>query len=143
MIVLIVATFSYTRRAGLNTLGQDALLSHRASLKRGEEPGALERRCDPALSSIPRKALLIVGVRVMRSTNDMVEALARSGCSTFCYPEHGYGNDSASMRMLNGSPALYHRCCSDGILVRSSERRDVKSRRPRHISDEANWHAGR
>ena len=106
--LLIVVTFSCTQRVGLNTLGQEALLSHRASQKRREERGAFERRYDPALSSIPRKASLIVGVLVMRSTNDMVSEVARSGCSTFCNPEYGYGNGSASMKMLNGSPALYH-----------------------------------
>ena len=51
MIVLIVATYSYMQPAELNALSQDALLSRRASLKRREEPGAFERRCDPALSS--------------------------------------------------------------------------------------------
>ena len=89
MIVLIEGTFSYMRLVELNTLGQDALLPRRASLKRREEPGAFERRCDPALSSIPRRALLIVGVRVMRSINDMVAAVARSGCSTFCNGARG------------------------------------------------------
>ena len=79
MLVLIGATYSYTRRVGLNALSQDALPSHRASLKRREEPGAFERSGDPALSSIPRRALLIVGVRVMRSTKDMVAAVNKKG----------------------------------------------------------------
>ena len=79
MIVLIEGTFSYMRLVEPSVQGQDASLSRHALQRRREEPGAFERRCAPALSSIPRRALLIVGVRVMRSTKDMVAAVNKKG----------------------------------------------------------------
>ena len=123
MIGLIEGTYSYTQLAGLNVHGQDALLSHRASPRRRGEPGAYAKRyvLEPLL--IVRRATSIRMAHVMPSTSGMGVVVARSGCSTFCNPERGYGNASASMRTRNGSRGRYRQSYSGETLVRRSGRR--------------------
>ena len=77
MIVLIVATYSYTQLAGLNALGQDALLSRHVSPRRLGEPGAYAQRyvLEPLL--IVRKVSSIGMDRVMRSINAMGVAVSK------------------------------------------------------------------
>mgnify|MGYP004175252437 CR=1 FL=1 len=123
MIVLIVATYSYMPLAEPSVQGQDALLSHRASPRRHGEPGAYAKRYVLEPWWIVQRVSSIGMALVMRSTSGMGVAVARSGCSTFCNPERGYGSASGSMRTRNGSRGWYRPSCSGRILVRRSGRR--------------------
>ena len=122
MIGLIVATFSYMQLVGLYAHGRDASLSRHGLPRRRGEPGAYAKRYVLEPLSIVRKVSSIGMDRVMRSINAMGVAVARSGCSTFCNPERGYGNASASMRTRNGSRGRYRPSCSGRTLVRRSRR---------------------
>ena len=97
----------------------------RSVRKERGEPGAYAKRYVLEPLSIVRKVTLIGMAHAMRSTSGMGVVVARSGCSTFCNPERGYGSASGSMRTRNGSRGWYRPSYSGETLVRRSRRLGV------------------
>ena len=102
---------SATRDRWNQARGQGALLSRHVLPRRRGEPGVYAKRYVPAPLLIVQRATSIGMAHVMRSTSGLGAVVARSGCSTFCNPEHGYGNASGSMRTRNGSRGQYRPSC--------------------------------
>ena len=103
--------------------GRIAIPSRFTKATRG--PGVYaERYVLGPLSIVPR-VTSIGTAHVMRVTNAMGVAVARSGCSTFCNLVPGYGNVLAFMRTRNGSRGWYRPSYLGKTLVRHSRRRGV------------------